>query len=104
VIEDKKMRITVNKNGVSDPSPESAVVISKRVILSMGGKGSVGKSSIIVGFAEWFEINQIPVKLLDLDTENEAAGIDDSLFRLPRPVWMILATISPKAPLWFWRI
>jgi MinD-like ATPase involved in chromosome partitioning or flagellar assembly len=46
----------------------------KRVILSMGGKGGVGKTSIIVGLAEWFDTNQIPVKLLDLDTENKARG------------------------------
>jgi cellulose biosynthesis protein BcsQ len=40
----------------------------------MGGKGGVGKTSIIVGLAEWFDTNQIPVKLLDLDTENKARG------------------------------
>jgi MinD-like ATPase involved in chromosome partitioning or flagellar assembly len=40
----------------------------------MGGKGGVGKTSIMVGLAEWFDVNQIPVKLLDLDTENKARG------------------------------
>jgi MinD-like ATPase involved in chromosome partitioning or flagellar assembly len=40
----------------------------------MGGKGGVGKTSIMVGLAEWFDLNQIPVKLLDLDTENKARG------------------------------
>ena len=30
------------------PAPE------KRVILSMGGKGGVGKTSIMTGLAEWF--------------------------------------------------
>jgi len=40
----------------------------------MGGKGGVGKTSIIVSLAEWFETNQIPVTLLDLDTENKARG------------------------------
>jgi MinD superfamily P-loop ATPase len=44
---------------------------AKRIILSMGGKGGVGKTSIMAGLAEWFEANQIPVKLLDLDTENK---------------------------------
>ena len=46
----------------------------KRVILSMGGKGGVGKTSIMTGLAEWFDANQIPVQLLDLDTENKARG------------------------------
>ena len=45
-----------------------------RVILSMGGKGGVGKTSIITGLAEWFQENGIPVKLLDLDKENKARG------------------------------
>jgi MinD-like ATPase involved in chromosome partitioning or flagellar assembly len=40
----------------------------------MGGKGGVGKTSIMVGLAEWFHMNQIPVKLLDLDTEHKARG------------------------------
>jgi MinD-like ATPase involved in chromosome partitioning or flagellar assembly len=47
---------------------------NKRVILSMGGKGGVGKTSIMAGLAEWFATNQIPVELLDLDTENKARG------------------------------
>lgn len=46
----------------------------KRVILSMGGKGGVGKTCIMTGLAEWFDANEIPVKLLDLDTENKARG------------------------------
>ncbi len=51
-----------------------AVAVIKRVILSMGGKGGVGKTSIMTGLAEWFDENQIPVKLLDLDIENKARG------------------------------
>jgi MinD-like ATPase involved in chromosome partitioning or flagellar assembly len=54
--------------------PETGCDVRKRVILSMGGKGGVGKTSIMVGLAEWFDVNQIPVKLLDLDTENKARG------------------------------
>ena len=46
----------------------------KRVILSMGGKGGVGKTSVMAGLAEWFQENSIPVKLLDLDTENKSRG------------------------------
>jgi len=51
-----------------------ATEIQKRVILSMGGKGGVGKTSVMIALAEWFESNQIPVTLLDLDTENKARG------------------------------
>ena len=40
----------------------------------MGGKGGVGKSSAMTGLAEWFDANEIPVTLLDLDTENKARG------------------------------
>ena len=47
---------------------------AKRVILSMGGKGGVGKTSVMVCLAEWFHENAHPVKLLDLDTENKARG------------------------------
>jgi MinD-like ATPase involved in chromosome partitioning or flagellar assembly len=46
----------------------------KRVILSMGGKGGVGKTSIMASLAEWFDANRIPANLLDLDTENKARG------------------------------
>ena len=40
----------------------------------MGGKGGVGKTSVMAALAEWFDVNDIPVKLLDLDTENKARG------------------------------
>ena len=49
-------------------------VAHKRVILSMGGKGGVGKTSVMAGLAEWFDAHEIPVQLLDLDTENKARG------------------------------
>lgn len=52
----------------------AAPAAEKRVILSMGGKGGVGKTSVMTGLAEWFRENQPPVKLLDLDTENKARG------------------------------
>jgi MinD-like ATPase involved in chromosome partitioning or flagellar assembly len=59
----------------ADPrSNPSAFTVAKRVILSMGGKGGVGKTSVMVALAEWFEANEIPVKLLDLDIENKARG------------------------------
>ena len=47
----------------------AAITGGKRVVLSMGGKGGVGKTSIMATLAEWFDANHIPVKLLDLDTE-----------------------------------
>ena len=40
----------------------------------MGGKGGVGKTSVMTGLAEWFEENEILIKLLDLDTENKTRG------------------------------
>jgi hypothetical protein len=52
----------------------AAAEIEKRVILSMGGKGGVGKTSVMTALAEWFDANEIPVKLLDLDVENKARG------------------------------
>jgi cellulose biosynthesis protein BcsQ len=56
-------------------SPAARIpAVGKRVILSMGGKGGVGKTSVMTGLAEWFQENSIPVKLLDLDTENKARG------------------------------
>ncbi len=40
----------------------------------MGGKGGVGKTGVVVSLAEWFAANEIPVTLLDLDTENKTRG------------------------------
>jgi MinD-like ATPase involved in chromosome partitioning or flagellar assembly len=62
-------------------SPTAAPAAEKRVILSMGGKGGVGKTSVMTGLAEWFRENNIPVKLLDLDTENKARGSLTHFFR-----------------------
>src|ERR1700678_1539630 len=47
---------------------------TKRVVFTMGGKGGVGKTGVIVALAEWVAANEIPVTLLDLDTENKARG------------------------------
>ena len=47
---------------------------TKRVVFTMGGKGGVGKTDCMLALAEWFEANQIPFTLLDLDTENKARG------------------------------
>lgn len=53
--------------------PEAATATS-RIILTMGGKGGVGKTSFILGLADWFDSNGIQIQLLDLDTENKARG------------------------------
>ena len=47
---------------------------AKRVVFTMGGKGGTGKTGCMLALAEWFEANQIPFTLLDLDTENKARG------------------------------
>ncbi len=72
--------MTITKKLHDLPSATTAVA-EKRVILSMGGKGGVGKTSIMTGLAEWFQENEIPVKLLDLDTENKARGSLTHFFR-----------------------
>jgi MinD-like ATPase involved in chromosome partitioning or flagellar assembly len=53
---------------------ENTGTAGSRVILSMGGKGGVGKTSLMVSVAEWFDYNGIMAQLLDLDTENKARG------------------------------
>jgi MinD-like ATPase involved in chromosome partitioning or flagellar assembly len=47
---------------------------TSRVIFSTGGKGGVGKTSVMVSLVGWFDSNGIPAQLLDLDTENKARG------------------------------
>ena len=64
---------TMSTGGTTDMK-RVITVAEKRVILSMGGKGGVGKTGVMVALAEWFHENEIPVKLLDLDTENKARG------------------------------
>jgi hypothetical protein len=51
-----------------------ALTAEKRVILSMGGKGGVGKTSLMTALTEWFDAKEIPAQLLDLDSENKARG------------------------------
>jgi MinD-like ATPase involved in chromosome partitioning or flagellar assembly len=55
-------------------SGASTLAAEKRVILSMGGKGGVGKTSLMSALVEWFDANEIPLQLLDLDSENKARG------------------------------
>ncbi len=53
--------------------PDAATARS-RIILTMGGKGGVGKTSFMLALADWFDANGIQIQLLDLDTENKARG------------------------------
>jgi len=46
----------------------------KRVAFTMGGKGGVGKTGVVLSLAEWYDANQVATTLLDLDSENKAAG------------------------------
>jgi len=55
-------------------SNDSSPVIRKRVVFTMGGKGGVGKTGTMLALAEWFHANEVAVTLLDLDSENKAAG------------------------------
>jgi hypothetical protein len=48
--------------------------LKKKVAFSMGGKGGGGKTTVITALAEWYDENQIPCTLLDLDTENKKKG------------------------------
>jgi CO dehydrogenase nickel-insertion accessory protein CooC1 len=45
-----------------------------QVVLSMGDKGGVGKTSLMAALIEWVDANEIPAQLLDLDSENKARG------------------------------
>jgi hypothetical protein len=67
------MRPTVPES-TRDTAADPQVSARKRVILSMGGKGGVGKTNVMTGLAEWYQEHEIPVTLLDLDTENKARG------------------------------
>jgi curved DNA-binding protein CbpA/MinD-like ATPase involved in chromosome partitioning or flagellar assembly len=66
--------MSASTNAIAEQARGVAVGARKRVVFSMGGKGGVGKTSVMTALAEWFEENRIPVTLLDLDTENKAKG------------------------------
>jgi len=48
--------------------------VRQRIVFSMGGKGGVGKTTIMTALAEWYREHDIPATLLDIDTENKARG------------------------------
>jgi len=71
---DSNTAATAQRKNSDSPFVVSSTAPSKRVILTMGGKGGVGRTSFMLVLAEWFENHEIPVTLLDLDTENKARG------------------------------
>src|ERR1700680_733574 len=64
----------IDTDGEPEIGSDTHTAARKRVILSMGGKGGVGKTNFMTGLAEWYQAHQIPVTLLDLDTENKGRG------------------------------
>jgi hypothetical protein len=40
-----------------------------RLVLTQGGKGGTGKTSLITALVDWYEAHDYPMTLLDLDTE-----------------------------------
>src|SRR5579859_963872 len=55
-------------------SNDQHVARKKRVVFTMGGKGGVGKTGVMLALTEWCQVNHAPFTLLDLDSENKAAG------------------------------
>jgi MinD superfamily P-loop ATPase len=66
------MSATKTSSPASSPTVEQT--IQKRIILTMGGKGGVGKTGVTLTIAEWLGSHEVPFTLLDLDTENKARG------------------------------
>ncbi len=54
---------------------------TKRIVLTMGGKGGTGKTTLMTALAEWYQEHLLPFVLLDLDTENKARGSVSHFFR-----------------------
>jgi hypothetical protein len=67
-------------------SPALEPTIQKRIILTMGGKGGVGKTGVTLTIAEWLQSHEVPFTLLDLDTENKARGSLKHYYREARKV------------------
>lgn len=54
-------------------TPGETALATKRVVMTMGGKGGTGKTTLMTALAEWYREHELPFVLLDLDTENKAA-------------------------------
>ena len=104
--------MTATEMHVTEPGADAQTARRKRVIVSMGGKGGVGKTNFMSGLAEWYQDQRIPVTLLDLDTENKARGSLTHFFGgqsrrstcTRRRGWMPSSTIWIPARPSFWPI
>ncbi|MCF7791588.1 MAG: hypothetical protein K9L78_04860 [Victivallales bacterium] len=54
--------------------------MSKLVVFTMGGKGGVGKTAIMTSLAEYYQSNNIPIGMVDCDTENGKSGCLNHFF------------------------
>ena len=61
-------------------TPKGTPTALKRVIFSMGGKGGVGKSTVMAGIVEYLQSLDVSTELLDLDWENKREGSLTSWF------------------------
>ena len=66
--------IQIDSTAPHDPQIATESRAKKRVVFTMGGKGGVGKTGVVLALAEWFHHHHIPITLVDLDSENKAAG------------------------------
>ena len=53
----------------------------KRIVMSMGGKGGGGKSTLMTSLVDFFHAENCPVTLIDCDTENKVHGPRTSLLQ-----------------------
>ena len=43
-----------------------------RIVYTQGGKGGVGKSALITMLVEWYRKQDVPIGLIDMDSENKS--------------------------------
>ena len=65
----------MNKSAKEERTGTAFAAADKRVILSMGGKGGVGKTSVMTGLAEWFVENKFGV----IGTPDDAIALIERL-------------------------
>ena len=69
------MNMTTKKKTTEQDNPEPKPTAYRKLnIVTMGGKGGVGKTTFMSALVEWFQHSHIPAGLLDLDTENRTKG------------------------------
>lgn len=93
-------------------TPGETALATKRVVMTMGGKGGTGKTTLMTALAEWYREHELPFVLLDLDTENKARGSVSHFFReaahkinIHTPAGLDALWITSLAPRtgWCWR-